>query len=154
MDVLKTVNYIETENLYMEKINIKDIETAEILYEGYLWLSNSSKPRVYDNQVIDIDLGVGMMPFVVEGQLYDRKRKVSYSIKYVDGEHLVNKYKDIDDETTDANIEHKTYLPNRMEIIGNRRLHFLRYWEPKEDKNCEDMSVLVITKNVFAGFKK
>jgi len=138
----------------MERINIKFIETADIKYEGYLWLSNSSKPKVYDNQVIDIDLGDNMMPFVVEGQLYDRKRKVSYNIKYVDGEHIVNKYKGIDDDTTDANIEHKTYLPNRMEEIGDRQLHFLRYWELKEDENCEGMPVLVITKNVFVGFKK
>ncbi len=136
----------------MNKIKINQIETNGKLYEGYLWLSDSNKPKVYDNQEIDLVLKDNVNPFIVEGQLYNREEHVSYSIKYIDGEYLVYQYKEVFDDTTDANIEHKSYLPNRMEEIGNRMLHFLRYWEPQVDSCCEGMEALVITKNVFVGF--
>ena len=136
----------------MEKIKINEIKTNGKLYEGYLWQSDSNKPKVYDNQKLDIKLEENVNPFIVEGQLYNREEHVSYSIKYIDGEYLVYLHEEVYDDTTDSNIEHKTYLPNRMEELGDRKLHFLRYWEPKEDSCYEGMETLVITKNVFVGF--
>ena len=125
----------------------------EYKYEGYLWLSNSKAPKVYENQPIDIELKEGMMPFVVEGQLYCQTEQTSYSIKYVDGEHVVSEFDKVCIEDAKGDIELKTYLSNRMD---DRLLCFLRYWEPsaKGDENCEGMKPLVITKNVFVGFKK
>lgn len=125
-------------------------------YEGYLWLSNSVMPIVFDNQTIDMELKElkeGMMPFIVEGQLYSQTEKISYSIKYVDGRHIVSKYEKVRIDDANDDIELKTYLSNRMD---DRELCFLRYWEPTEegDENCEGMKPLVITKNVFVGFKK
>lgn len=140
-------------------MSINEIPT-NVEYQGYLWLSNSIEPIVFDNQTIDIklkekeiELKEGMMPFVVEGQLYSQTEKISYSIKYVDGRHIVSKYEKVRIDDANDDIELKTYLSNRMD---DRVLCFLRYWEPLDDgdENCEGMKPLVITKNVFVGFKK
>lgn len=141
-------------------------------FEGYLWLSNSNKPKVFPTENVDIVLKEDMMPFVVEGQLYDSTTCISYSIRYVDGKYLVYKndidptllnlgvgnqksitLKDKEGEDVTCIVERKDYLSNRMD---GKWLTFLRYWEPTEDgdENCKGMKPLVITKNVFIGFKK
>lgn len=119
--------------------------------EGYLWWSDQQKPKIYDGNTLDICLDETKNPFVVEGQLYDKETKESYSIKYVDGLYLINIYKVTDEDLVNSVNETKCYLPNRM---GDRWLKFLRYWEEKEDENCIDMPVLTFTKNVFIGFKE
>lgn len=132
-------------------MNINEIPLNK-KYEGYLWLSNSIEPKVLDNQKINLELKEGMMPFIVEGQLYNSTDHISYSIKYVNGEHLVTKYENVSPEDkSNNNVEEKAYLSNRMD---DRELVFHRYWELVEDENCENMKTLVITKNVFIGFKK
>lgn len=134
-------------------------------YEGYLWLSDSNEPKVFTNESIDIELKEDMIPFVVEGQLYESTTRISYSIKYVDGKCLVYN-NDIDSALLDLDegeqksitlkdvpciVERKDYLSNRMD---EKWLKFLRYWEAKPDENCEGMSAFAITKNVFIGFEK
>lgn len=119
--------------------------------EGYLWLSDQQKPKVYQNELIDICLDEAKNPFVVEGQLYDEENKESYSIKYVDGQYLVNIYKVDESDFTNPDNQIKSYLSNRMD---DRWLKFLSYWEEKKDKNCMSMPVLTLTKNVFIGFDK
>lgn len=127
----------------MEKINIKNCE-------GYLWWSDQQEPEIYDGKAVDVCLDETKNPFVVEGQLYD-KEGMSYSIKYVDGQYLINKYKVETVDLTNKDNELKSFLSNRM---GDRWLKFLRYWEEKRDKNCMDMPVLTFTKNIFVGFKE
>ena len=119
--------------------------------EGYLWWSDQQKPKVYQDEPIDITLDDAKNPFVVEGQLFDKEEKKSYSIKYVDGRYLIKTYKVEEQDPTNPYNDTKSYLANRM---GNRRLKFLRYWEEKKDENCMDMPVLTLTKNVFIGFEK
>lgn len=119
--------------------------------EGYLWWSDQEKPQVYDGNVLDISLDETKNPFVVEGKLYDKEEKKSYSIKYVDGQYLINIYKVEDCDIANPDNEKKSFLSNR---IGEHWLKFLRYWEEKKDKNCMDMPVLTFTKNVFVGFKE
>lgn len=119
--------------------------------EGYLWWSDQQEPKIYDGNALDICLDETMNPFVVEGHLYDKETKESYSIKYVDGQYLINIYKVADEDLVNSANETKSYLSNRM---GDYRLRFLRYWEEKEDENCMDMPVLTLTKNVFIGFKE
>ena len=128
----------------METINIKNCE-------GYLWWSDQQTPQVYQNEAIDICLDGGKNPFVVEGQLYDKECSKSYSVKYVDGQYLINTYKVEEQDFTNPDNEQKTFLSNRMD---GRRLKFLRYWEEKEDNSCMNMPVLTFTKNVFVGFKE
>ena len=117
--------------------------------EGYLWWSDQQKPRVYQDELIDICLDEAKNSFVVEGQLYDEENKESYSIKYVDGKYHINKYKVDESDFINIDNEIKCYLSNRMD---DRWLKFIRYWEEKEDRNCMDMPVLTLTKNVFIGF--
>lgn len=119
--------------------------------EGYLWWSDQQEPKVYEGDALDISLDESKNPFVVEGQLFDKEEKKSYSIKYVDGQYLVNIYKVEDSDFTNPDNETKSYLSNRMD---NPRLMFLCYWEEKKDENCMNMPVLTFTKNVFVGFKE
>lgn len=126
------------------------METIQInKCEGYLWWSDQQKPKVYQDELIDICLDETENPFVVEGLLYDEENKESYSVKYVDGLYLINKYKVDESDFINIDNEEKSYLSNRM---GDRWLKFIRYWEEKEDRNCMDMPVLTLTKNVFIGF--
>ena len=117
--------------------------------KGYLWWSNQQKPKVYQDELIDICLDEAKNPFVVEGQLYDEENKESYSVKYVDGLYLINKYKVDESDFTNPDNQIKSYLFNRMD---DRWLKFLSYWEEKKDANCMGMPVLTLTKNVFIGF--
>jgi len=126
------------------------METIQInKCEGYLWWSDQQKPKVYQDELIDICLDETENPFVVEGLLYDEENKESYSVKYVDGLYLINKYKVDESDFINIDNEEKSYLSNRMD---DRWLKFIRYWEEKEDRNCMDMPVLTLTKNVFIGF--
>ena len=119
--------------------------------EGYLWWSDQQEPKVYDGDALDMCFDETKNPFVVEGQLYDNEEKKSYSIKYIDGQYLINIYKVEAGDLTNKDNELKIFLSNRM---GGRWLKFLRYWEEKEDENCMGMPVLTFTKNVFVGFKE
>ena len=119
--------------------------------QGYLWLSNQQKPEVFQNEKFEKSFDETKNPFVVEGQLYDVDKKKSYSIKFVDGKYLIKSFDVTDDDFRNPYTENKKYLSNRM---GDRWLKFLRYWEPREDKNCLGMPVLTLTKNVFVGFKE
>lgn len=133
-------------------------------YEGYLWWSDQDKPIVYEDGKVfveneelqnankEIELLPEQNPFVVEGQLYDKANKKSYSIKYVDGNYIIRDYHI---ESTDISnsdlIDKKEYVANRM---GKRLLKVLRYWHDVKDPLCEDMDVLTVEKFVFVGFKK
>ena len=119
--------------------------------EGYLWWSDQEEPEIYDGKALDISLNETKNPFVVEGQIYDKEEKKSYSIRYVDGQYLINIYKVETSDFTNKDNEPKNFLSNRMD---GRWLKFLRYWEEKKDENCMGMPVLAFTKNVFIGFKE
>ena len=128
----------------MDTIKIKNCE-------GYLWWSDQEEPEIYDGKGLDVSLDEKKNPFVVEGQLYDKEEKESYSIKYADGQYLINTYKVEAGDFTNKGNETKNFLSNRM---GGRWLEFLQYWEEKKDENCMGMPVLTFTKNVFVGFKE
>lgn len=128
----------------MKTINIKNCE-------GYLCWSDQQIPQVYQNDALDICLDEATNPFVVEGQLYDKECRQSYSIKYVDGQYLITKYNVAEWDFANPDNERKYFFSNRMD---GRWLKFLRYWEEKEDENCMGMPVLTFTKNVFVGFKE
>lgn len=131
----------------MARISINDIKPLN--YEGYLWMSDQEEPQVYTNQPIEIPATIN--PFIVEGQLYNQEKGISYSIKYVDGQYIVQEYTVTEEDLRNPNNEQKEFLSNRMD---EKWLKFLRYWEKKEDENCMGMPVLTQTKNVFIGFKK
>lgn len=120
-------------------------------YEGYLWYSNESQPKILHGEEFEKEIANNENPFIIEGQLYDADRMHSISIKYVDGAYICNEY---DVESTDfnkANVEKKIFHSNRMEGV---KLQFLQYWDEAEDDLCEGMKVLRPTKSVFVGFIK
>ena len=121
------------------------------IYDGYIWYSDKSNPEIFQNQDFEFDADKIGNPFIIEGQLYDEQKKISYSIKFVDGKYICKKY---EVESTDFNkkdVEIKTFHANRMD---NLKLQFLQYWKDENDELCEGMKVLQPAELVFIGFVK
>jgi len=81
-------------------------------YEGYLWWSNATRPEVYQNQQLSEWPEEKSNPFIIDGQLYDKSNNKSYSIRFVDGNYLIqcfdlNKLKELE-------CINKEYLPPRV----------------------------------------
>lgn len=122
-------------------------------YDGYLWWSNSSKPEVLiDKEFDNFALDENVLPFIIEGQLYDCSSKTSYSIRYIDGEYTVVMTEISVDDLLKGDVKH--FLPHRMEGIG--RLVFIQYWDKADDTDClcEGMPTQVPGKLVFCGFEQ
>lgn len=145
----------------MNNINLEDID-KNCKYEGYFWLSDENKPIVFTgektlnaeciahkngNKLINPLLSKN--PFLIEGQLYDRENKISFSIKYIDGEYIINKFSLVNEKTD--NSDYHSYLSKRM---GGRKLVFIQRWKEEEDELCEGFPVLKPIDFVFVGFKK
>ena len=137
-------------------------------YEGYLWMSDSEKPTVLKNEKLESlklvirdssrtitfnEISNTSNPFIVEGQLYCKPESLSYSIKYVDGKHLVIEY---DLKNAPAGFDEKRFIPNRMDDVS--RLKFQLYWKVEPDETgeslCEGMGTYVPAAYVFVGFIK
>ena len=133
---------------------------------GYIWMSDTESPEVFEGEEFNRVLDETKNPFVVEAQLYDTDNCISHSIKYIDGEYIVNKteveksvltalsgekkeYKQSDGSV----VEKKLYLANRMGD-NNLWLVFYRFWIAENDDLCLGMPVLKLKKNVFVGLKK
>lgn len=115
-------------------------------YEGYIWRSNDQRPKPIEGDFKE-DLTV-KNPFVIEGQLYDKAKRVSYSIKFVDGEYIIKEYRL--DDLKDADYTEQTFYANRRD---DKRLLFYQYWKEEPDGLCEGMKVLQPAELVFVGFK-
>ena len=121
------------------------------IYDGYIWYSDKSNPKVFQDEEFEFDTDKIENPFIIEGQLYDDQKMISYSIKFVDGKYICKKY---EVESTDFNkkdVEIKTFHANRMD---NLKLQFLQYWKEEVDELCEGMKVLQPKELVFVGFVK
>lgn len=120
-------------------------------YEGYLWMSDEKEARVYSmKDVSTIDLYKNEGTFVIEAQLCDTEKHVSYSVKYIDGKHFIMRYEFSGDDFNTGTITKKSFVAHRINDINT--LHFLQCWEPKEDPACLGMPVLHPTHLVFTGF--
>ena len=147
-------------------INITEIPKDKA-YTGYLWMSDSDKPSVLNDSKLESlilnsstyetitynEINDSSNPFIIEGQLFCEKEKQSYSIKYVDGKHIVvvydlNHIPDNWAKFEDQDI--KKFIPNRMTAS---KMVFHQYWEPKKDEFCQDMEVLQPAAFVFVGFE-
>lgn len=121
------------------------------IYDGYIWYSDKSEPEVFQEKDFEFDTDKIDNPFIIEGQLYDDQKMISYSIKFVDGKYICKKY---EVESTDFNkkdVEIKTFHANRMDDL---KLQFLQYWKEEDDELCEGMKVLQPKELVFVGFVK
>lgn len=122
-------------------------------YEGYLWWSNSTKPEVLiDKEFEELVLDENTLPFIIEGQLYEKTSKTSYSIRYIDGNYYVVMTEISADDLLKGDVKH--FLSHRMDGIG--RLVFIQYWDVAEDTDnlCEGMPTQVPGKLVFCGFEQ
>jgi CRISPR type III-associated protein (TIGR04423 family) len=146
----------------MNQIKINEIDLTAS-YQGYIWLSDASKPIVLNNEKIEkvlvdneeIDLTPffenNINPFIIEGQLFDEKNKRSFSIKNVDGEMIVVEY-DESDLKVDRDSKSYEFVPNSRMGLGDRKLKFLQKWEVELNADRENMDVLVPAGLVFLGF--
>lgn len=121
------------------------------IYDGYIWYSDKSKPEIFQNQDFEFDTDKIENPFIIEGQLYDDQKKISYSIKFVDSKYICKKYQVESTDFNKSDVEIKTFHANRMD---NLKLQFLQYWKEEEDELCEGMKVLQPKELVFVGFVK
>ena len=122
-------------------------------YEGYIWLSDQTQPRVLIGEEFDIkDLKDGINPFVIEGQLWNVADRISISIRYADGKHVitVNQVAN-EDQQGSSTVTPERYISH---IKGVGRLCFLRYWKAEADELCEGFEALRPEKLVFVGFEK
>lgn len=115
---------------------------------GYIWWSDKAEPEIIQNK--PVVLKNEEIPFIIEGQLFDDKSKISYSIKYVDRQYILKDYIVAEKDYESPNVV-KEYRSYRM---GEKILKFLEYWESQEDELCLGMKVLQPTKVVFVGFKE
>lgn len=114
-------------------------------YSGYLWKSDQKAPEVIFEEEREFTLDDNQNPFIVEGFLYDSK--TSYSIRYVDGKHIVKKF--ILSELS-KDFTSQTYIPSFKGVSG---VKFRQYWKSEPDALCEGMEVLKPAQLVFVGFK-
>ncbi len=129
-----------------KKIEIKDIPD-NIPFEGYVWMSDETKPKVLQNKLFACDT-IGTNPFVIEGLLWDKKNKVSYHITH-SGKYYVYRY-NLTDLPSGAQFEEVNYLPHQLD--GVNMCKFKQLWVPEKDPLCEDMQVLVMKALIFVGF--
>lgn len=121
-------------------------------YEGYLWYSDSTEPKVYNNKELELVLDNKHNPFIVEGQLFDSEKNISISIKFVDGEYIINQYNIAEDDYNKCDVTIKEFCAHRMKDV--KKLRFLQYWKETSNALCEGMSVLQPAELVFVGFIK
>jgi len=118
-------------------------------YDGYLWWSNAQEPTVFQNEMLPEWPGETDNPFIVEGNLADKENQLSYAIRFIDGEYIVNRF-----DLKELNITEfifKSYLPNRFPA-NIKKLCFKEFWKSVPDEFCNDMPVLKPAEVVFTGF--
>ena len=114
--------------------------------QGYIWMSDQVRPDVIDRSFEGLSLTV-KNPFITEAYLFDRAKKVSYSIKFIDGQYMVNA---INTNLFKNTTRQKFFASWDERII----LSFESEWTPIKDPLCEDMEVLAASEFAFVGFEK
>jgi CRISPR type III-associated protein (TIGR04423 family) len=121
-----------------KKINIEEIPSGD--YQGYYWLSNSSKPDVQYTGDIDKSL-FNKLPFVIEANYYSNEKNISINVKNIDGKYVVSL---IDVEGCEA-----------TEYIGHdidSNFLVVEAWEDKQDNLLENLKTKVPSWVAFKGF--
>ena len=94
-------------------------------YEGYLWQSDQSKPRIIEEgEPLSLTLTDGENPFVVEGLLWNPEENTSIQIRYVDGNYFVTTYEvkqeELDGSATTTPV---TNLPHHHDRYHMNSIH-------------------------------
>jgi len=134
-------------------ISIEEISQEILDYEGYLWMSDETRPETKLLHTKLEKISDSSNPFIVEGQLYSKQKNKSYSIKYVDGKHIVIEY-DLKSVPNNWVFEQKKYISNiKNDENKNSKIKIQLYWKPEIDELCENMPVLIPAAYVFTGFE-
>lgn len=131
-----------------DKIKLIEILTNNH-YEGYLWWSNAQEPKIFKNESLPDWPVETDNPFIIEGNLVDKENQLTYAIRFIDGEYIVNRFEL--NELKDIEFIRKSYLPNRFPN-SVKKLCFKEFWKPVPDEFCNDMPVLKPAETVFVGF--
>lgn len=140
----------------MEKSIMKVNNIEPGTYEGYIWMSDQKTPETYLGADVPTNLlEPGKNPFVIEAELYDREKQISYQIKFVDGEYLVHKWVEVSADVKKPEYTLLTYYANRVgedKGMKDLKLNFLQHWEEENDPECVGMAVLQPKELIFVGF--
>lgn len=118
-------------------------------YSGYIWDSDKKQPLILNQIIPDkLEFLASDNPFVIESQLYDVDKNISYSFKYIDGEYLFIKY---EIKNLAGLYVSKPYIASFNNAPG--LLLFRQYWREELDEQC-NMNVLRPKEFVFVGFKE
>lgn len=121
------------------------VEIPEIAGEGYVWYSNSDKPRVLNN-TNDLKKN-DLNPFIVEAHFYSAQTQTSIGI-FSDGNHplisLVHW-----DRVGNTTLSQETFITHRL---NNKKIMMVQAWKPVPDDLCEGMEVLSPAWRMFKGF--
>ncbi|PSR10207.1 MAG: TIGR04423 family type III CRISPR-associated protein [Bacteroidetes bacterium] len=128
-------------------IGIKDIP-IDLVFHGYLWLSNQQIPEILNGEKVDITL-FQTLPFIIEGNLWSEDEQFSIQIKNIDGEYRVSRF-DLSHSREDYLLEEKTYIAHDLKGIGEYCV--IEAWEEKKDELLEGMKTLVPAWTAFKGF--
>lgn len=121
----------------METINIDKCT-------GYVWYSDQTSPKVYQNEPLVLTLNEKENPFVVEANFTDGE--TSHSIRYVDGKYIHHSHSLSDpSEYTEIRV-----FPQSMPSVY--KMLFRRYWIAEEDALCNGWPVLQPSELVFVKF--
>lgn len=122
-------------------------------YEGYVWMSDCDKPDVLRDELLKVDFSTIENPFVIEAQLFDKESLTSYSVKFIDGEYHIMKFKlEEKDLLEPIHFVPKSRLDTKSGKV--KSLKFKQLWKVLEegDPLCEGMKTKVPTALVFIGF--
>lgn len=126
-------------------------------YLGYYWMSDTTDPVIVNGNLPEIisSLNPAENPFVIEANLFNQDDRMSYTIKFIDGNYVLTscqireKLVDVESGIYD-NITLKEYYANRMPGLI---LLFFQYWREQPDPLCAEMPVLHPAEMAFVGFK-
>jgi len=125
---------------------MKTIKKAK--YQGWLWHSDRTKPEVIDHVMEELSLDPNANPYIIEGQLWDEDEHRSVSVKFVDGEYLLNEFIVNDEECDQA----QEFVPHRLPGVASVLMR--QRWVQENDPNCCGMPIWVPAGKVFVGFNK
>jgi CRISPR type III-associated protein (TIGR04423 family) len=126
---------------------IKRTDIPALSYEGYLWYSDNKNPLVIKDDFKD-DL-LSELPFVLEGNLWAEKEKLSISIKHINGDYIISSFSL--DTIDDLDNKSKKFLSS---IPDFTQYKIYQHWESVANENCENMLVAKPLWFAFVGFIK
>ncbi len=129
-------------------MNLSEINNLDFShFEGYLWFSNAEYPTFDIKELKELEENV--IPFVIEGFLFDETNKQSISIKNFNGKYVITSF-DLTNKNMIRFLEEHQYPANKMEGIEAIKKQKMQELIPDED----GFAVWQTVAEVFVGFKK